>query len=111
MYAQRNATGFDAPVELAGIASASSVGQDAMCPVPSTDELTIYFLSARSGGTGGRDIWVAKRTSRSTPFAAPVPVTELNTADNEVPGAISGDGCHIYYTSGSMTLVASKPKT
>jgi hypothetical protein len=82
-----------------------------MCPVPSTDELTIYFLSARSGGTGGRDIWVAKRTSRSTPFAAPVPVTELNTADNEVPGAISGDGCHIYYTSGSMTLVASKPKT
>lgn len=110
MYAQRNATGFDAAVELAGIASASPSGQDAMTPIPSMDELTVYFLSARSGGTGGRDIWVAKRTSRSAPFSSPTPVTELNTFDNEVPSALSGDGCRLYYTSGSMNLVASKPK-
>jgi hypothetical protein len=111
MYAQRNATGFDTPMELAGIASASPNSQDAMTPVPSTDELTLYFLSVRDGGTGGRDIWVATRTSRSTPFASPKPVTELNTADNEVPTAISADGCRLYYSSGSMNLVASKPKT
>lgn len=110
MYAQRNATGFDVPVEVAGIASASATGQDAMTPQPSMDELTIYFLSTRTGGTGGRDIWVAKRTSKNAAFATPTPVTELNTANSEIPSGISGDGCRLYYASGSSILVASKPK-
>jgi hypothetical protein len=42
------------------------------CPIVSPDGLSLYMASDRPGGLGGLDIWVARRTSKSAPFGAPV---------------------------------------
>lgn len=43
------------------------------------DGLTIYFASARPGGMGGNDIWMATRPSRASAWGMPVHVPELSS--------------------------------
>jgi Tol biopolymer transport system component len=70
-------------------------------PVVSADGLWLYFASSRGGGgaQGELDIWVSHRDSLTSPFAAPVVVTELNTPSSDRPSWISTDGCRMYLTS------------
>src|SRR5262249_22306672 len=57
--AERPGTGtFGAPTRIVELATASAE----TLPVLSEDKLTIYFLSDRTGGVGGSDIWVARRS-------------------------------------------------
>lgn len=56
----------------------NSAAEDAS-PEVTADGLTIWFSSQRSGGPGGRDIWVATRPDRASAWSAPTPVVELNT--------------------------------
>ena len=62
------------------------------CPILSPDGLSLYMASNRPGGMGGLDIWVATRTSTTSPFAAPVnlgaPVN--STADDFCPSPMAG---------------------
>lgn len=62
-------------------------------PDLSSDGLTIFFSSRRvdPAGQGGIEIYVATRSSRSTPWSVPVLVPELNTAGEDVCAAPSGD--------------------
>jgi hypothetical protein len=82
-------------------------------PAVTLDELTVYFASDRVGGSGGRDIWKATRTTLNDAFGNPTNITELNTASIDEPSWISDDGCRIYVSStigGTADLyVASKP--
>jgi hypothetical protein len=48
-------------------------------PGLSSDGLQLYVTSARIGGQGSRDLWLARRASRSSDFGPAVNVTELNT--------------------------------
>ena len=41
-------------------------------PALSMSGLSLYFDSNRSGGSGGRDLWVSERVSPSAPWGAPV---------------------------------------
>lgn len=52
-------------------------------PWVSADELVIYFTTDRAGNS---EVWSATRASRAQPFAAPGPVSELNSGahDNRV---------------------------
>jgi hypothetical protein len=85
-------------------------------PMLTPDELVLYVSSSRAGGAGGRDIWMATRTSTAMPFGDPVNIAALNTASPESTGWISPDNCVIYFTrnigvaaSNSQIFRAEKP--
>lgn len=75
---------------------------DEVAPVLSADGLVVLFASDRSGGgaKGGLDVWMAKRSTLSSPFGAAVNVSEVNTPLLDAPGWISSDGCRLYMHSG-----------
>ena len=49
----------------------------------STDGLTMYFSSTRTGTLGGQDIWVSTRPDRSSPWIAPMHVLELSSQQGD----------------------------
>lgn len=51
----------------------------------SADGLTLWFGSDRAGGSGGLDVWVSQRASRSAAWSPPVNVAELNTTADDIP--------------------------
>lgn len=68
-------------------------------PYLSSDGLTIYFSSLRSGNSDG---YIATRSSRTAPFSQPVPHTEINTSDEETRIAFAPDRLTAY-------LAANRP--
>jgi Tol biopolymer transport system component len=56
-------------------------------PAVSSDGTTLWIGSDRDGGLGGLDIWVSARGDAGSDggWSDPVPVTELNTAGDEIP--------------------------
>src|SRR5262249_20525261 len=79
---------FSTPVPIAELASTSTDGD----PYLTADQLEIVFTSTRAGGAGGEDVWTATRASTADAWSTPVPVAEVNTADNEQHPVISADG-------------------
>jgi hypothetical protein len=78
-------------------------GSSSEYPVLSPDGLTL-FVTVRPPSNLEYDISVAKRSSLGGAFAAPAPVSELNTAGHpEHPGWVSPDGCRIYFSSGRLS--------
>jgi Tol biopolymer transport system component len=67
-------------------------------PALSPDELEIFFISDRPGGSGQHDLWSATRPSIDVPFGVPVNLTILNSPGDEYGPSISGDGTHLYYS-------------
>ena len=69
------------------------------CPIQSPDGLALYMASNRPNGVGGIDIWVARRTSITAPWDAPVnlgrPVN--SEADDFCPTPVRGKG--LYFVS------------
>jgi Tol biopolymer transport system component len=76
-----------------------------LCPSISSDGLTLYFSddwmgSARPGGLGGYDIWMARRASRGAPWGTPVNVgAPINSTANDLTPTISGDGLIFVFAS------------
>src|SRR5205823_5944074 len=98
----RTGNTFSDPTLHAELSSAS----DEFCPQPSEDGLTIILASDRAGGKGKQDIWIAHRATTSAKFGAPVPITEINSAETDEPGWLSADGCRIWFSSGRETADA-----
>ena len=68
-------------------------------PYISADGLSLYFCSDRSGGCGGRDVWVTKRKTRSDPWGEPVNLgPSVNSAADEHGPSISSDGLSLYFS-------------
>jgi len=63
----------------------------------SADQLVLFFSSSRAGGAGREDLWVARRTSLTTDFLAPVPVAEINTAAHEGRATLTSDEISIIF--------------
>jgi Tol biopolymer transport system component len=96
--ANRPASGglFNAPVIQTALNTPFHEGSPHMTP----DGLTVYFDSDRNApGTVDLDIYVSRRTSRSEPFPAPMPVTEINTTMSEQDPWISPDGRRLLFSS------------
>jgi hypothetical protein len=53
-------------------------------PAISSDGMTLWVASDRSGGAGGLDIWVSTLGSNGT-WSSPSPVTQLNSSGDEFP--------------------------
>jgi len=74
----------------------SPAGDTFACP--SQDGLLLFFASARPGGNGDWDIWVARRASRSAPWE---PAVNLGPVVNG-PGSdgvpfLPADGSALYF--------------
>jgi Tol biopolymer transport system component len=97
---------FTAPTLLAGVNSADV---DHL-PWVSPDELTLLWLTIRSGGVGQNDIWIARRNFRSDGFSSVAPLNGVNSTSNEGRAVLSNDELTIYFASerpgglGSMDL-------
>jgi hypothetical protein len=70
------------PAQLVAELSAADVETS---PAVSADGLTIWFASARAGGLGDLDIWVATRDSRGSAWSPPSNVDALNSGGKEIP--------------------------
>jgi len=66
----------------------------------SHDGLELYFAStARPGGYGSWDIWVATRETADAPWGEPVNLgPNVNSSEQEVTPAISPDGLELYFS-------------
>jgi hypothetical protein len=62
------------------------------------DNLALYFGSDRAGGAGGTDIYVATRSSPTSPFSAPVSLS-FNKSGSESGPTLTGDGLTMFYIS------------
>jgi Tol biopolymer transport system component len=64
----------------------------------SADGLSLYFVSTRPGGIGGRDIWVASRATTDDDWGEPVNLGPIiNTPAGEWGVSISSDGLSLYF--------------
>lgn len=72
-------------------------------PVVTPDELTLFFSSARLGGVGSFDVWMAKRATATDSFGEPVNVQAVNSTDIDTPSWVSADGCVLYLTKSSIS--------
>jgi ankyrin repeat protein/beta-lactamase regulating signal transducer with metallopeptidase domain len=69
-------------------------------PCISADGLSLYFLSRRSGGLGGADIWVITREAKDDPWGTPVNLrSPINSTAFEGAPCVSADGLQLYFTS------------
>jgi hypothetical protein len=87
-------------------------------PSISSDGLSLYFGSQRSGGYGGADIWVTTRATVSDPWGQAVNLgPTINTPFDDVDVCISVDGLSLYIDSfreggyGSTDIWVSKRET
>jgi len=100
--ATRDATGFINARVLTEINS--TVGD---LPSTLTIDGTLWFSTARSGGTGGWDLWTAQRGSTGT-FTVVGPVNELNTTGDEDWPVLSPDGLRAYFVRSDDIWLAKR---
>ncbi|MBI4602353.1 MAG: PD40 domain-containing protein [Planctomycetes bacterium] len=93
---------FTEPVLLAAPLNSSS---DDTTPEISADGLEFYLASKRPGGSGGWDLWVARRTAVEEDFGEPMNLgTDINSAAAEVFPSVTADGIELYFASGASFL-------
>lgn len=70
-------------------------------PFISKDGLSLYFAAGPGrGGSGGRDLWVARRASIDDPWEPPQNLgPTINTAAHESKPTLSVDGHRLYFAS------------
>jgi hypothetical protein len=80
------------------------------CPRISADGLELYFCSDRSGGYGAEDIWVAKRATRSDPWAEAVNLgPPVNSSASEDFPLLSSDGLLLSISGAGWRQTAPRP--
>ena len=82
-------------------ASINSSAYD-LCTDVSPDGLLLIFVSARSGGYGGRlgDLWMSRRPAINAPWGSPVNLGPIVNSPNDENGpCISADGSTLYFSS------------
>jgi hypothetical protein len=69
-------------------------------PALSSDELSLYFGSDRSGGIGGFDIWVSHRDCKDCPWETPMNLgPAVNSTSDETGPGLSIDGHLLFFRS------------
>ena len=68
-------------------------------PMLSADGTTLYFISDRPGGFGGKDIWASERLANNQ-WGEPYNLgKEINTSDDEESPFLMSDGTTLYFSS------------
>jgi hypothetical protein len=68
-------------------------------PFLSADGRSLYFASDRAGGTGNRDLWVARRAATTGPFDPASPITSVNSVDTDGSPGLTADELAIFFNS------------
>lgn len=89
---------FDSFGDPQPVASLSSPEDDSGVTLTG-DGSTAVLSSARSGGLGSRDLWLAARPSRFDDFTLEANLTELNTPENDTDPAWRSDGGELLFAS------------
>jgi len=85
------------PTNMGSIVNSSAMDAH---PSMSPDGLTLFFMSTRSGGWGGYDLWVTSRVSVFASWEPPVNLgPTVNSGHNDLAPAISADGLSLYFAS------------
>ena len=85
------------PMNLGPIVNSSAIDS---CPNISIDGLVFFFTSARSGGSGGADIWMTTRKTQDADWEPPVNLGPLvNSSSFDAMQSISPDGDTLYFCS------------
>jgi hypothetical protein len=88
---------WDLPENLGFNVNSSS--EDSMASI-SSDGLTLYFSSNRSGGYGNYDIWMTTRATKEAPWGPAVNVgSNINSSVSDAWPWVSPDGLELYFTS------------
>ncbi len=66
-------------------------------PCLSADGELLIFTSDRPGGSGGTDLWMSRR--QGSGWSAPMPLSRLNTAADEMAPVLAPDGRTLYFAS------------
>lgn len=91
---QRQPAGWTEPRPLAALNSDA----DDLGPEPSKDGRTIVFYSNRTGGSGGYDLWMSRRTDDG--WTSPQNLgPRVNSPFNDYGPALSPDGRTLYFAS------------
>lgn len=70
----------------------------------SADQKTLYFVSNREGGFGGRDIWMSKYDEKKKKWGEPINLgPNINTKYDEESVLIHPDGVTLYFSSQGHT--------
>ena len=85
-----------------------SSAADARASVTS-DGLTMFFDSTRSGGLGGPDIYYATRSNTSEPFGTAIHLPQLSSAMFDARPFISKDGTMLTYSSARAGSESAAP--
>jgi len=100
IYVATRPTLFDPwsePVNLGPIVNSSA---NDSCPNISIEGLVFFFTSARSGGSGGADIWMTTRKTQDADWEPPVNLGPLvNSSSFDAMQSISSDGDILYFCS------------
>jgi hypothetical protein len=68
-------------------------------PMLSADGTTLYFISDRPGGFGGKDVWSSERLANNK-WSTPVNLgKEINTSKDEESPFLMSDGATLYFSS------------
>ncbi len=89
-----NGTGFDPPSKVEGVDLVTE--SEESNPVVTTDELTLFFDSNRTGEL--LDIYVATRGRATDEFGPATRLVDLSGDGRDFPTWISPDGCVLYLT-------------
>ena len=95
LYVATRARSTDPFDDVTPLSSLNGTGMDHQ-PEVSPDQLSIYFVSDRSGNV---DIWRSTRASIGAAFDPPEAVSELNTSSEEGGITLSSDGLEVIITS------------
>jgi hypothetical protein len=95
------ATRADASAEFAAATLLAGVNGPDLDHLPwvSQDELTLLWVTNRSGGMGQLDIWSARRSLRGDGFSNIAPLNGVNSTLNEGRAVLSNDELTIYFAS------------
>jgi ankyrin repeat protein/beta-lactamase regulating signal transducer with metallopeptidase domain len=79
-------------------------------PCISADGLALYFSSDRPGGSGGLDLWMTRRKTKSSAWGEPVNLgPAVNSAADEHAPSISSDGLELYFSGHILYHGSARP--
>lgn len=87
-------------------------GQNTIDGFLTEDGLTLYFNRTPGAGESKGDLFVATRPELTAPFGAAVPISDLNTSDDERDPWLSPDGMHFFFSSdrdGDLSIYEALP--
>jgi len=95
VMATRSGQAYDPPVDVPGINDDLQNADPTLSP----DERIMVFSSTRPAASGSFDLYYSTRDSATGTFEPPLRLDTLDSSGNDSDPVLSGDGCHLFFSS------------